>query len=360
MSRFRALGWAGATAFLIVGACGGSRAVTLVGTSAPTTPLTSTIPSAEATESTSATDTAASVDHSNLTSNVAETGDTNSGWYAFSSTTVLFVSWVEASGQLAGTLEVATLDSTGTKVVPKSIALTGIRSGTQISVNLDDGRRWQGIAGEDKLTLRVPQPDGTIRDIVMQRGGIDNFNRLVTSLQGTAEATQSSVADAKAQADAARQFDNAANELAAAVTNLRTELDHVPAELASYDKAAHKNMVTAVSDVTKSLVARPVDCSDVSYKLSTVDYARSAVDFASTSFGSQLDSVSRAFARLQAAQSALYAISEPDSRSEDHSISDEAVTAAAAAKATASTYDADADAAVRTIKAIARATCPDA
>ena len=350
--RIRAQGWAGVAAFLILGACGGSRAATLVETSAPaTTP---------ATTSTSDTETASSVDHSALTSSTPETGDTHSGWYAAGPNLVLFVSWVESNGQLAGTLEVASLDTTGTKVVPKSIPLTGIRAGTQISVNLDDGRRWQGVDDGDRLTLRVPQADGTIRDLVLKRGGIDNYNRLVDDLQRSAGATQSSVADAKAQADADRQFGNAMSDLAAAVTNLRSTLDRLPTELATYEVAAHKDMATAVADVTKALAARPVDCSEVSYKLSAVDYARSAVDYANTTPGFQLDSVARASARLQAAQAALYAMSEPDSRTEDFTISDESVKTVAAANGTAASLDTDADASVATIKARAIATCPDA
>ena len=342
----------------LLGACGGSPQATVAQTAPVATTGVSTT-SVAPTTTTSTTETATSVDHSPLTSSVPETGDTDSGWVSPSARTVIYLSWVDSKGQLAGTLERASLDSTGSTVVPKSIPFTGIRAESKVSINLEDGRRWQGTIDSAGLSLRIPQPDGTIAQLVLSRGGVDDFNKAVTALQSSAGSTRSSVAEAQAQVSASQQFTKAQNDLDAAVANLRSALNEIPDVLSTYETAAHHGLAAAVADVDKALGTAPLDCGDVSFKVGGVDFARGGVSYVNSSLTGRLQTIATAYDRLTRAQAALYAISEPDSSTEDFSIAEEEVKAVSAATATAAKYDADADASVAGAKARASRACPD-
>ena len=73
-----------------------------------------------------------SVDHSTLTNDETDSGDTRSGWVVLSSSEADYVSWVEVTGQLTGTVQIARLDDTGTSVKPASLTVTGVRAATKL------------------------------------------------------------------------------------------------------------------------------------------------------------------------------------------------------------------------------------
>ena len=203
-------------ALLVLVGCGASRpAVVLqVGSSTPST----SSPSGSTTISSAATSTTLSPASSTVAS-----GDTSSGWVESGPTEAVYISWLESAGQLTGTMQIASLDATGATLQPRSIPFTGQHAGEAVSLDLSGIGLWQGTLTDGVLLLRVPKKDGTIGEVRLTRGGVDDYNTAVALLQQSAGLTQSSIDEANAAAAQTAQLSKATSNLALATSSLRDE-----------------------------------------------------------------------------------------------------------------------------------------
>jgi hypothetical protein len=255
-------------------------------------------------------------------------------------------------------MNLAQLDSSGTKVNPTSTTLTGQHVGDQVSLDVAGFGLWQGTLKDGLLTLRIPQRDGTIQSITLTRGGTDTYNNAVQQMQQTAARTQSSIDEAKAQAAQADQIGRARNNLTSALADLQATMGGLPAVLHDYDTAAGQGMNDALAKLQQSLSAAPLDCGEVGYQMGQVEYARGQVSYetgvlesVTTPISDDISSASNDVAALQHAEPSAD-VSDATSRIAS------AQQALTAAKKQADHDNQIADAVVATAKQRAGAACP--
>jgi hypothetical protein len=170
--------------FVLVGCGESAKSATAVATIASTVQAPNTPTSSPA--STVATPTTVAAISTTTTSvqPIGDQIDNSSGWVAVESNNVVFLSWIEVKGQLTGTVQIAAL-SKG-QVTPMNRSFSGQHVGKQVSLNIEGLGVWQGTLDGPQLTLRVPQNDGMIGELLLTKGGIDRYNTAVRALQGGA------------------------------------------------------------------------------------------------------------------------------------------------------------------------------
>ncbi len=81
-----------------------------------------------------------------------------------------------------GQLQGFWIDKKTLKGKSANFSFTGIRSNSNLSLTLNDGRIITGSIKENNLTLDFPSKDGTISQIEFKPGTIEEYNQLVTDL----------------------------------------------------------------------------------------------------------------------------------------------------------------------------------
>jgi hypothetical protein len=124
-------------------------------------------------------------------------------------TSVVFIQWTETSGgQLSGSVlavEVANPNQDPYTLTPLSYSLTGIRSGSRVSLTISAlSATWTGGLYGSDLALDIPQSDGSLETLTMIPGTADDYNRAADTLRSRV-ASQKAAADQAAQAKAQQQ-----------------------------------------------------------------------------------------------------------------------------------------------------------
>jgi hypothetical protein len=121
-------------------------------------------------------------------------------------TEALLVQWTQASsGALSGTLQVTTANSDlhADPVAAVTRSLSGTRTGGAVSFTIDFVATWNGTIKGDKLRIDVPQPQGGIQTVVLERGTVDSYNGAVSRLREQVQVERSRAeADQVAQSNA--------------------------------------------------------------------------------------------------------------------------------------------------------------
>ena len=338
-------------ALLLLVGCGASRpAVVLqVATSAS---VNSSLPG-----STTGSDAATSTTFPAASSTVS-TGDTSSGWVESGLTEAVYISWLESAGQLTGTMQIASLDAPGATLQPRSIPFTGQHAGEAVSLDLSGIGLWQGTLTDGVLLLRVPKKDGTIGEVRLTRGAVDDYNAGVAVLQRSAGLTQSSIDEANAAAAQTAQLSKATSNLALATSSLRDEVSTLPDVLGSYDDASHRGMIDAQQQLMQSIAVRPLDCGMVMHELSNVTYAGSNVTYYRSNLDVDVQLIGSAVANVRDSEAKLLALDPSASVLNANAALSEASKAIAAASARGSSDDAAADQVVASAMKQAEAVCP--
>lgn len=118
----------------------------------------------------------------------------------------VLVQWqASGSGHLTGTVTGAALTGKPPHedVSSSSAALTGTVSGSSVDLTLTTdisagsfAPTRRGLLGTLKggtLTLQIPEPDGTIRQVKLSSGGVTGYNQAVAALHATARTTDSTL-----------------------------------------------------------------------------------------------------------------------------------------------------------------------
>ena len=261
--------------FIAVGCGGSTKSPLTAATIASTVQAPSAPTSSPAT--TDATPTTVAVT-SGTTAAVQQTGDpidNSSGWVAVETNNVVFLSWIEAKGQLNGTIQIAAL-SKG-QVTPMNRSFDGQHVGKQVSLNIEGLGVWQGTLDGSQLTLRVPQNDGTIGELLLTKGGIDRYNTAVRALQGGAADARAADAAAKAAAQADQELASAQASVTRAIVDLKADLPQLPEIMKIYDEVSHADMDASLAGVDRILATDPVYCPIASSAVGSVESARGTV-----------------------------------------------------------------------------------
>ena len=251
---------------LLAASCGGQTKTSVTTTfAATTTATTTTLPVSPSPSTTTSTE---------LPRPAAAAVDNSSGWVARDGRNAVYISWLEVDGKLTGSIQSASRKTGSTEVTAANRQFTGQLDGSQISLDVAVLGLWQGVLNGKLLTLRVPQKDGTIDELVLNKGGIDNYNAGVRALQG--DAASAKAAAAAQQTDA--ELRNAGDAVTNSVTKLNDEVQNLPGIMATYDVVSHDNMEASLAVVDTLLASNPVYCQSVSASVRSLESARSTVD----------------------------------------------------------------------------------
>lgn len=225
-----------------------------------------------------------------------------SEWVAADGGFAIYLSWTatatgDAADTLAGTIHEVHL--VGGQVSASEAAFTGVRSEANVTLTID---QWLGsslsITGtvtRDQLTLRLPNPDGSLSETILVPGSIDDHNANVSVLQNIAG--QVAAQEAAAEQVAAQQ--RAQQEQAAATLRAKQgefqdaasylDQSYFDADWAlqsigySLDTAGYLlDTLTSLVDDMEALIADgPVDDylrESVGYSLDSINDTRADID----------------------------------------------------------------------------------
>ncbi len=156
-------------------------------------------------------------------------GDAGAGqmtaWVGTDDSTAVLIRWTETpDGSVEGVIQIARLASEA--VDSETLTITGVRSGTAITVTVDQGLGFSmTIIGEidgDTLTTFWPGTDGRLEQLILTRSTVADYNIAVDALAATAagiSVTNRETAERAAALDAAdRQLVSARTRLQDAIT----------------------------------------------------------------------------------------------------------------------------------------------
>jgi hypothetical protein len=293
--------------FLVVlaAACSGqSKTSTTTATAATTIVTTTTLPPSTST----------SIATSTVTPPTTRTSavDKSSGWVALGDNEAVYISWLDRDGKLTGSVQLAIRDKDSNEVTATNRQFTGQHVGNQISLDIAVLGLWQGVLNDKLLTLRLPQKDGTIGELVLIKDGIDSYNAGVRALQANASSARAAVADAAASKQADAELLSAGAAVTDSITKLNSEIEALPGIMVRYDRVSHEKMNASLAAVEAKLASVPLHCTSASFAVtslessgSTVYSIRSTLDIATSSAVSRLANLKRDFDRLIAANPAL-------------------------------------------------------
>jgi hypothetical protein len=180
-------------------------------------------------------------------------------------TDALMIQWTDVKGQLSGSADDATEDTSqaaGVRSVHSSF--TGVRTGGHVSLTFQGGlgsvTTLSGDITDGRLSVQLPQDDGSIATVVLSPGSVQDYNQAHASQTAAAEASASAAA-ASAVADADLTLGRALQSLSADVSTLQRSLDfNQPlADIATALALVQKDYRTEQADAA----AVPVDCGQV-------------------------------------------------------------------------------------------------
>lgn len=220
---------------------------------------------------------------------------------AANDSSAVYLSWTatetgEDANSLAGTIHDTRLE--GSQVVAQEIAFTGVQSGSNLTLTVDQWFGSTSITGtvtHKQLILRLPDPDGSLSEAILVPGSIDDHNANVVTLQGVAdqvaaEEIAAQIAEAEQQAEqdqAAASLRTKETEFWEAVSYLDqsyTEADTTLSTLGySIDTAGYllDTLTSLVDDMDVLIADGPVDGflrDSVGFSLDAIHDTRTSIE----------------------------------------------------------------------------------
>ena len=139
-------------------------------------------------------------------------------WVGWDGESALLVRWTEdASGSLTGVMQLATLQAGGAFVESHTWSVSGVRGGSAVTlklkVSLGTDVVMAGDIDGEHLILFWPSGGGRLDPVTLAEGTVDEFNRRVADLEGSAAQVAVSEAQLReataAVEEAQRQLDSA-------------------------------------------------------------------------------------------------------------------------------------------------------
>lgn len=292
--RNRMLG-GGIFILILAASCGGQTKTSVTTTNAATTIATATTPPLSASPT--------STPSTEPSKAAASAVDNSSGWVALDDKGAVYISWLDVDGKLTGSIQIATRKTGSTDVTATNQQFTGQHDRSQISLDIAVLGLRQGVLNDKLLTLRIPQKDGTISELVLNKGGIDSYNAGVRALQGDAASAKAAAADTAAAAAAAKQTEaelrSAGDAVTNSVTKLNDEVGNLAGIMATYDVVSHDNMEASLAVVDTLLAADPVYCQSVRASVRSLESSRLSVDSLRNTLDIWTSSVTSKLANLQ-------------------------------------------------------------
>ena len=165
---------------------------------------------------------------------------------------IVFTEWNDLRGKLAGKLHVARLDEANPIfVVSNAYTFTGIKSGSGITLRLEDGDTYTGIVSKKQLTLNVPSGNGQIDKLILTTASLEIFNREVVKMKKRA-AENYKIYETQRQKQ--ERTNELANKVRLANDTLNRELNQIKLNLQRIEEIlieAEKNTQLMVREANK-------------------------------------------------------------------------------------------------------------
>jgi hypothetical protein len=180
------------------------------------------------------------------------------------SNAAVYVTWTRSKDALTGELTQAFMpEKVGDQVQTDRVSFTGTVSDSAVSLRLDEGlgstSTLTGTLDGDTLTLNYPGQDGGVTTVTLRRGDGAAFNTQLAALRGRA-------ARDKRQADEQAAQAQAASDAAAAVENVRRQIDAL-AQAADNATASDPDLYQSDLDTIRS----DLDTAKSDYEVFTSD-----------------------------------------------------------------------------------------
>jgi cob(I)alamin adenosyltransferase len=204
------------------------------------------------------------------------------GFLAIASNGALFIQWTRTGNTVRGTLSEAYRNlSDPTQAQSESHPVTGIISGSSITLTIDSGDNWNGTLEGSRLTLSYANNDGSLKTFDFRPASVDDYNAAVANVQASAGEAQSqrqqaqAAQQARAAAQRARQqARDSANAvlgdmsaLSDKVSSLKSDLAQVASDLGQM----RQDLATEAADLKKVLADSPANVCNDNYQVSGTD-----------------------------------------------------------------------------------------
>lgn len=209
------------------------------------------------------------------------------GWLAYESPQLLYISMTERNGVVSGRLDAATAEDED--LTTRSFTLAGVHQGRSVSLTLDGVTTATGTLDGGEFTLTLPGADGALSSFVLHRGTSASYNRALDELRAmTTNAQQARQAQQAADA-AERLRQQGVKKLTEALTRLRESSagaahDYYVDAWANYDSSLDR--LRAADAHVAELVRGEAACGDIESAIGDAESAHGDVESAHGDFES--------------------------------------------------------------------------
>jgi predicted nucleic acid-binding Zn-ribbon protein len=157
-----------------------------------------------------------------------------------SSNSAAYVAWTtDSNGHIQGQVQIAQIDATDpTKLLKENASFSGSESGSQLSIVFPllssfGGTTWTGSFGNGSLVVNYPNTDGSLSQLSLKYGGLDDYQRAAAAVGKIAFQNEQQRAEADAAAaqvealrKATEDHDRAMSDASAALADAQQRLQH--------------------------------------------------------------------------------------------------------------------------------------
>lgn len=242
------------------------------------------------------------------------------GFVYHDDTEAMFIQWTETDKQITGQLQLTyPTKSENHHVKGINQPFTGVINGKNISITFKvSGTVTTGTLEDNKLSLVVPNEDGTLKTMEFNPGSVEDYNKWVVEMQNGVQQRNNQEQEEKARqeqkAAEAERISNQqiavtkANEdlakalklLSNATQDLVLESSHFDGVLKSYEKD-WEEMQNSYKKMMNESKKKPMDSyqlSSVRYELDGVKYYLSGIEYDAKTMESEVEDVNKSISSV--------------------------------------------------------------